>query len=585
MSSFFRFVNFSSYFCSIKTDIMTLKYFKPALLLGTSVLVMSSCDLVKDITYTVNPNPLEMHGDSVKVSITVNVPEKGIQKKAKAEITPKIGNTAIGTWYVNGSKVTGNGTNIDFKTGGTATFEETIAYTPEMEAADLIITGKLYKQTKEKGALPETKIADATIITPYLVDKNFKVLTEEDALVRQFDKTTTATINFERGKSDVRPNEIKDQDITALITWIQAAQNNPKIKITGIEINGYASPDGEVSKNDNLSSDRTVAARKALTELMKKAKLTAYTDTAAYQLAKYGEDFEGFKSQLAATASIPEADKNLFIRILEMTKDAEQREKDMINLGKAYTELERDVFPMIRRAVVVVKYTEYGLTDEELKSAVDNNPNSLSVEELLFTAGKLTTDLNEKARVYGIAAANYAQDHRTHTNLGATLFVLNNTKDAAAAFKKANDLKANSVTENNLAASLILEGNRAAAKKLVSKSKTNVSGYNLGVIDIMEGNYSAAEKNISQDSYNKVLALVLLNKTDMARKVAANVKETAELAYLKAIIEARSGSNVDAVVAPLKIAISKNSALKMKAAKDREFLKYMNEATFIDLVK
>lgn len=545
---------------------------------------MSSCDLVKDITYTVNPNPLEMHADSVKVSITVNVPEKGIQKKAKAEITPKIGNTAIGTWYVNGSKVTGNGTTIDFKTGGTATFEQTIAYTPEMEAADLIITGKLYKQTKEKGALPETKIADATIITPYLVDKTFKVLTEEDALVRQFDKTTTATFNFERGKSAIRPTELKDQDIAALISWIQAAQNNPKIKITGIEINGYASPDGEVSKNDNLSSDRTVAARKALTELMKKAKLTAYSDTAAYQLAKYGEDFEGFKSQLAATASIPEADKNLFIRILEMTKDPEQREKDMINLGKAYTELERDVFPMIRRAVVVVKYTEYGLTDDELKSAVVNNPNSLSVEELLFTAGKLTTDLNQKATIYGIAAANYAQDHRTHTNLGATLFELNKTKEAAAAFKKANELKANAVTDNNLAASLILEGNRAAAKKLL-RSKTTVSGYNQGIIDIMEGNYSAAEKNISQDSYNKVLALVLQDKTDLAKKAAANLKETAELAYLKAIIEAKSGSNVDAVVASLKIAISKNAALKAKAAKDREFIKYMNETAFIDLVK
>ena len=545
---------------------------------------MSSCDLVKDITYTVNPNPLEMHADSVKVSITVNVPEKGIQKKAKAEITPKIGNTAIGTWYVNGSKVTGNGTTIDFKTGGTATFEQKIAYTPEMEAADLIITGKLYKQTKEKGALPETKIADATIITPYLVDKTFKVLTEEDALVRQFDKTTTATFNFERGKSAIRPTELKDQDITALISWIQAAQNNPKIKITGIEINGYASPDGEVSKNDNLSSDRTVAARKALTELMKKAKLTAYSDTAAYQLAKYGEDFEGFKSQLAATASIPEADKNLFIRILEMTKDPEQREKDMINLGKAYTELERDVFPMIRRAVVVVKYTEYGLTDDELKSAVVNNPNSLSVEELLFTAGKLTTDLNQKATIYGIAAANYAQDHRTHTNLGATLFELNNTKEAAAAFKKANELKANAVTDNNLAASLILEGNRAAAKKLL-RSKTTVSGYNQGIIDIMEGNYSAAEKNISQDSYNKVLALVLQDKTDLAKKAASNLKETAELAYLKAIIEAKSGSNVDAVVASLKVAIAKNAALKAKAAKDREFIKYMNEAAFIDLVK
>ncbi|MEY5001842.1 MAG: hypothetical protein RLZZ211_1878 [Bacteroidota bacterium] len=564
---------------------MNFTRFNGTLLIGTAAFFVASCDLVKDITYTVNPNPLEMHGDSVKVSITVNVPEKGIQKKAKAEITPKIGSTAIGTWYVNGSKVTGNGTTIDFKTGGTATFEQTMAYDPSMEAADVIITGKLYKQTKEKGALPETKIADATIITPYLVDKTFKVLTEQDALVRQFDKTTTATFNFEKGKSDVRATEIKDQDILALMAWMQAAQSNPKIKITGIEINGYASPDGEVAKNDNLSSDRTVAARKALTELMKKAKLTAYADTSAYALAKFGEDFEGFKSQLAATTTIPEADKNLFIRILEMTKDPEQREKDMINLGKAYTELESDVFPMIRRAVVVVKYTEYGLTDDELRAASMQNPNTLTVEELLFTAGKLTTDANEKARIYGIAAANFSNDHRTHTNLGATLFELGNTKDAAKSFKKANELKDVPVTKNNLAASLILEGNRSAAKKLISASKTSVYNYNQGILDIMDGNYSAADKNITQDSYNKVLVLILNNKLDAAKKASTSLQETAELAYLKAIIEARSGASADAVVSKLKVAISKNAALKDKAAKDREFIKFMNDATFIDLVK
>jgi len=564
---------------------MNLTRFNGTLLIGTAAFLVASCDLVKDITYTVNPNPLEMHGDSVKVSITVNVPEKGIQKTAKAEITPKIGSTAIGTWYVNGSKVTGNGTNIDFKTGGTATFEETIAYDPSMEAADLIITGKLYKQTKEKGVLPETKIADATIITPYLVDKTFKVLTEQDALVRQFDKTTTATINFEKGKSDVRANEIKDADILSLLAWLQAAQTNPKIKITGIEINGYASPDGEVAKNDNLSSDRTIAARKTLTDLMKKSKLTAYADTSAYTLAKFGEDFAGFKSQLAATTTIPEADKNLFIRILEMTKDAEQREKDMIALGKAYTELERDVFPMIRRAVVVVKYTEYGLTDDELRAASVQNPNCLSVEELLFTAAKLTTDANEKARIYGIAAANYPADVRAHTNLGATLFELGNTKDASSAFKKANELKSTPTTNNNLAASLILDNKTPAAKKLLVNAKTDVYGYNQGIIDIMEGKYSAADKNISQKSYNKVLALLLLNQLDAARKVSASLTETAELAYLNAIIEARSGASADAVVAKLKTATTKNTNLKEKASKDREFIKIMNDASFIDFIK
>jgi outer membrane protein OmpA-like peptidoglycan-associated protein/Flp pilus assembly protein TadD len=564
--------------------------------LGSGMMFLASCDLVKDVTYSVSPNPLEMHADSVKIAITVNVPEKGIKKKAKAEITPKLGTYAIGTWYVNGEKVTENGTTINFKNGGTATFEQTIPYMPEMEAADLVITGKIYKQTKEKDALPETKIADATIITPYLVNKTFKVLYEEDALVRQFEKSTDATFNFEKGKSDVRVTELKDADITALVSWIQAAQSNPKIKINAIEINGYASPDGEVSKNDNLSYDRTASARKAIIAMMKTAKLTAYTDTNMYKLNKYGEDFDGFKTQLAASTTIAEADKNLFIRILEMTKDLEQREKEMINLGKSYSELEKDVFPKIRRAMIVVKYTEFGLTDDELKAAASNNPNSLSVEELLFTANKLTSDLNEKARIYKVAATNFASDYRTHTNLGAASFQLNKTAEAKSSFEKAASLKDNGIAKNNLAATTILDGNRANTKKLIAQAKSafdakgeasqkTAVNYNQGILNIMDAKYSAADASISENSYNKALAQVLSGKADAAKKTLSGLTETAETAYLKAIIAARTNEGVDAVVAHLKVAISKNAALKEKAAKDREFLKISTEATFTNLVK
>lgn len=563
---------------------------------GSGLMFLASCDLVKDVTYSVNPNPLEMHGDSVKIAITVNVPAKGIKKKAKAEITPKLGNYAIGTWYVNGEKVTENGTTINFKNGGTATFEQTVPYTPEMEAADLVITGKIYKQTKEKDALPEVKIADATIITPLLVNKTFKVLYEEDALVRQFEKSTDATFNFEKGKSDVRATELKDADITALVAWIQAAQTNPKIKINAIEINGYASPDGEVSKNDNLSFDRTETTRTAIIALMKKAKLTAFTDTNMYKLNKYGEDFEGFKAQLALSTTITEADKNLFIRILEMTKDLEQREKEMINLGKSYTELEKDVFPKIRRAMIVVKYTEFGLTDDELKAAASNNPNSLSVEELLFTANKLTTDLNEKARIYGVAATNFASDYRTHTNLGAARFQLNKTAEAKSSFEKASSIKDNGITKNNMAACAILEGNRVNAKKLIAQAKTafdakgdasqkTAANYNQGILNIMDGKYAAADGNFSENSYNKALAQVLAGKNDAAKKTLSGLTETAETAYLKAIIAARSNEGVDAVVASLKIAISKNASLKEKASKDREFLKIATESAFTNVVK
>jgi outer membrane protein OmpA-like peptidoglycan-associated protein len=586
------------FYTFVKNKKPNMKLFRSSKLffLGSGMMFLASCDLVKDITYSVSPNPLEMHTDSVKIAITVNVPEKGIKKKAKAEITPKLGSYAIGTWYVNGEKVTENGTSINFKNGGTATFEQTIPYLPEMEAADLVITGKIYKQTKEKDALPEMKIADATIITPYLVNKTFKVLYEEDALVRQFEKTSEATFNFEKGKSDVRPTELKDTDITALVSWIQAAQSNPKIKINKIEINGYASPDGEISKNDNLSFDRTTTTRTAIIALMKKANLTAFTDTNMYKLNKYGEDFEGFKSQLAASTTIAEADKNLFIRILEMTKDLEQREKEMINLGKSYTELDKDVFPKIRRAMVVVKYTEFGLTDDELKAAASNNPNSLSVEELLFTANKLTTELNDKARIYGVAATNFANDYRTHTNLGAAKFQLNKTADAKISFEKAASIKDNGIAKNNLAASFILDGNTSNAKKLIAQAKTafdskgdatqkTAASYNQGILNIMEGKYTAADANFSDNSFNKALAQVLSGKLDAAKKTLSGLTETAETAYLKAIIAARSNEGVDAVVAQLKIAISKNASLKDKAAKDREFLKLSTESTFTNVVK
>ena len=45
--------------------------------------ILSSCDVLKELEYKVTPNPLEMHGDSVRVRIDVKVPEKGIKKKRK----------------------------------------------------------------------------------------------------------------------------------------------------------------------------------------------------------------------------------------------------------------------------------------------------------------------------------------------------------------------------------------------------------------------------------------------------------------------------------------------------------------------
>ena len=557
------------------------------LLISVSLLIsLNSCDLVKDFTYTVNPDPLEMHGDSLRFNVIVNIPEKGIQKKIRAEISPKIGNTSIGTWIVQGEKVTGNGKTVLFKPGGTVNFEMAVPYSTDMEAADFKITGKVFKGLKEKLTLPEKKIADATIITPYLVKKEFKMIYEEDAIIRSVDKTKSAVINFDRGQSIVKANELKDVDLNDLLVWITTSQLNPKIKINSIDIVGYASPDGVEDKNSNLSNERTKTARASLISLMKKAKIAGYSDTTNYTMQGKGEDFDGFKEQLSLTTSISEADKNLFIRILEMTKDPVQRETEMINLGKSYIELEKDVFPKIRRANIIVNYTENGLTDDEIMQASINNPSVLGVEELLYAAKNLTQDLNEKARIYQLAASNFDSDYRTHNNLGALNFSQNKIADAKKSLEKSNSLKENIAAKNNLAGVVLIQDNRTQAIKLMAQTKSvdaknsSIVAYNNAILNIMSGNYSKAENNLKDDSFNKALALTLQGKLPQATKVLSAIATTSESLYLKAIISARNGESVDAVVTNLKQAFAKDSNLKTKASKDREFLKFMNDAIF-----
>ena len=560
---------------------------KALALIAISSAFVTSCDLLKDLNYKVTPSPLEMHADSVQVKVEVMFPEKGIKKKASAEITPMLGTTALKTVTVQGEKVSGNGTVIQYKPGGKMVYTDVVAYKPEFENAELVVTGKVFKGGKEKkDKFQNIKIADGTIITPYLVAKNFKVIYEKDAFVRTNEKSFVAQINFEKGKSNVKPAELKDKDVVDFANWLKTAETNPKIAIKAINVTGYASPEGEVGKNDNLSLDRATAAKTSAVELSKKVQSTA-GQLEIYNLVGKGEDFDGFKKELQAS-SINEDEKNLVIRVLEMHKDPTMRETEMRNMGKTFTELDKDIFPKLRRAEFSTVYDLTGYSDEELKAVSVSNPDTLTIEELLFTA-TLTTDLNEKARLYTIATKNYTTDHRGFNNLGVVNFYQNKVADALANFEKANNLNDNAIAKNNLAAIAGLSGDRAKAAKLLAQAKgagKEVS-YNTGIIKIQAGKYADAVANFGAEaSYNKALAQLLNNSSAEAIKTVdlSSDKESARGYYLKAVAAARM-DKIDAVVSNLKNAISKDASLKAKAGKDREFLKYAADAGFTSVAK
>jgi tetratricopeptide (TPR) repeat protein len=554
-------------------------------------LFLSSCSLVKDFDYTVTPSPLELHGDSVKFTVVVNVPEKGIKKTVKAEITPKLGTTSLGVWTVQGSKITGNGKVIEFKPGGTATFEMALPYGPSFDAADLVVTGKVFKKEKEKAELASLKIADATIITPLMVRKEFGMLYQKDELVRVVNKSISAVINYDKGKDLVKSKEIKDKDIQDLVVWIDSAQNNPKLEIESISVRGYASPDGEFAKNGDLSKDRVNSASKAFARLMKKAKLNQYADTATYDKQGLGEDFEEFKKQLEATETISQGDKEFFLRIISRFSDPEEREKQMINLGKPYPELEKDVFPNIRRSVITVNYKESGLTDDEMIAFSSNKIDTLTVEEVLYTGENLLKDINSRVALYS-ASAEALNDSRVYNNLGALYYLQGNIEEAKKSLEASIAAQSSGEANNNLAAVAILEGDRNGSRELLSSAngmpteKMQTVNTNMAALDILDGNYSNAEGNISGNTFNKALAQVLQgNLTDAEATLASSEDNEADATYLSAIIAARAGSGVSDVVAKLALAIEADANLKAKAAQDREFVKFFADEAFKSTVE
>lgn len=559
-----------------------------ALIAVAGLMTTTSCDLLKDVDYTVTPDPLEMHGDKVKVKVEVTVPEKSIKKNVYAEIEPKLGNHALKPITIVGEKATANGVVIPRKTGGTFTYEEVIDYAPDMEVADLTVTGTLYKKGKEKGEIETMKIADATIVTPLLVNKDFRVIVGKDNFERVTNETQIAQINYLKGSPVVRPTELNRTEIKDLETFLTEAETNDRIKVTGIVIEAYASIEGEEGKNNELSTNRSETAKKAVMQIAGKKKIAnEYAqEEGNYSTIGKGEDYKGFKESLEAS-NVDKADKDRILRILEMYSSSDQREQAIRDLS-TYLYLDKNIFPGQRRAEIKVNYELTGYTDEELIDLSKTNIKSLKIEEVLFAA-TLTDDLGERMRIYKAAEANYPNDFRPANNVGVIYYLQNDLASAKAQFEKANGIKENAVSKNNLAAIEGVNGNREAASTLLAAASGagDEVSYNKGILNIQDGNYEDAIANFGgEDTFNKGLAQLLNKNAGKAKSTIDNSDdaETAQGYYLKAIVAAHN-DNLGEIVSNLKNAFAKDGSLKAKAMKDREFIKYLENAAFTAIVK
>jgi tetratricopeptide (TPR) repeat protein len=423
--------------------------------------------------------------------------------------------------------------------------------------------------------------------TSLLVRNDEKPLGAKDNFQKIVPANQTTHIYYVINQSVVRPAEMKSEEMKNINAFISNNLNSQWYEFKGINVNAYASPDGETDKNEHLAMDRANSGSVAMMNEFKKNKNKDVTFGKTKDQFKIGttkEDWEGFKALMEQSTM---QDKDLILRVLTMYSDPDQRRKEIKNLSKTYEELADNVLPKLRRAEIMINVDKKSRTDEMISRLATSNPDSLSVEELLY-AGKLTNDVNTQTQIYRSAEKQYGSDWRTSNNLGVALLMQNKLSEAGDAFKRAEKAAPNEASiANNLGIVEARNGNRTAAMELYKKAGGSPeTKYNMGILEVRNGKYADALADFgSFNGHNKALAQLLSGNAGQVKETidGSSEKEMAYSYYLKAVAAARQGNNAE-VMSNLKSAIEKDNALKAYAKDDVEFLKLRSDSGFTSMV-
>ena len=539
--------------------------------------LMSGCGLDKmankyeTVSFTTTPPTLQAHGGKVGLSLDATFAEKYFVKKATVDFTPVLvyngGETEFKTITIQGEDATGGESTIFNATGGSFKYSDAISYSDEMMNSTLELRAVAKQKDKEK-VLGPVNIANGVIATSTRVQDTERLGNNNHGYEHETILEETATIYFLVNQSNIRTTEKSDNDITTLKTF---AKNG--YKTHSIEIISYASPEGAVNTNDNVSDNRMKSTLNYTKRLLRNLKVDGARNSELYTETSVGEDWAGFESLVRASNI---KDKRRINKIVNSVEDLELREQQIRDLAEIYDALEGDVLPQLRKAIIVIRSLEPKRTNEEIAALSTTNPEILDVKELLFSA-TLTDDATLKETIYN-KAVELHNDWRGYNNIACIKIANGDLNTAMVYLNKAVSISSENsdiCTNKGIIAARIGELSNAQ----VLFDKANTSELNQATLNIRQGEYKKAARFFKNGkSHNATLAHILNGKNSKCNE------ETAACHYLNAISAARSGDN-NAVIRNLTNAISLNVNYKAEANIDLEFINLRANEAFIALTK
>ena len=600
-------------------------------LVAATALVLTSCGglstmkkKANTVRYQATPNPMETQDGKVQVKFSGAIPAKYFDKNVAVFIQPVLnwegGRIPLTPMQLKGENVGGDGITISYDNGGRFTYYDNVTWRDGMELATVTLVPVGYNcRTTDDGVQFASDVInklkgvelDSVLLSDGISNISAMVSLQGNIAIapQNYDKhrgtTISADLYYPVGQSKLNWNFATNQRYNAKHNFDNLKETMLRDGLPKhINITGWASPEGEESANVGLSKHRAEEGmdmvNKMLEEVMRQMAERANIKAEDYEYYKYknlkevvitstaaGEDWTHFVT-LVENSNIEE--RNAIINVVETQRNLIKREQMIRNMSLVYRELDRDIFPDLRRSQIALFYPEARKTDQELAKTATLTPNKLTFDELMYAA-YINYSYPTKLKYYKWATENHSAEWAAWNNAGATSYYLGDYSETERYLNVAKEMNPNNpCVLNNLGLLMVAQGDYSNAKYYFDEAiqeGSKEAEENLILLNLKRGNYEEALEMMRKQTCTYNLAYCQLmtgNNGNAIKTLDCCLDQNAQVYYLRAICYARL-DDFTGICENLKQACIQDPSYKLKAKKDVEFKKYWDAVEFRDALR
>ena len=217
-----------------------------------------------------------------------------------------------------------------------------------------------------------------------------------------------AYLSFRVNKTDIVVDLFDNTRELAKITkTIDLVRDDKNVEITGINIHGFASPDGPYANNERLARERAASLKNYVSHL--------YTiDNKLFSSNSTPEDWGGFRHKVQQSQL---ANKEEILKIANSNLAPDDKDKRIRQLyPQDYAVIMSDIYPRLRHSDYTVSYTVRPFSVEEAKQILKTRPQQLSLQEMYLVAQTMEEGSAEFNEVFDIAVRMFPNDPTANLN-------------------------------------------------------------------------------------------------------------------------------------------------------------------------